>query len=208
MAVVQAQSGDHRPSGGRAAWRDMDRRSRTRRDRIWANNHTPKGIITRRERIARPTKSANFRAGCAVASPSTHRIGLGTASALRRGGRPSRRACQGHRRHHVRSTGPLSYRYAGARGVRCCRTAVDLMDAGSPVAERDLVAAPAHPTRGIRGRRPRFRCTSLVIQSLTSIWVGRTSGSPWNTTGINTGPTGPRMSKTCDGPSSSTGWTG
>jgi very-short-patch-repair endonuclease len=25
----------------------------------------------------------------------------------------------------------LTYRYAGARGVRCCRTAVDMMDAGS-----------------------------------------------------------------------------
>ncbi len=25
----------------------------------------------------------------------------------------------------------LTYRYAGARGVRCCRTAIDMMDAGS-----------------------------------------------------------------------------
>ena len=96
---------------------------------IWANNHTPKGIITRRERI-QADEVCELPGGVSVASPPRTALDLGRYL-------PFDEAVA-HLDALARATGvttsevlELSYRYTGARGVRCCRTAVDMMDAGS-----------------------------------------------------------------------------
>jgi hypothetical protein len=96
---------------------------------IWANNHTPKGIIARRERLG-ADEVCEFPDGMPVASPARTALDLGRylpfddavahLDALSR----------------VTAVPPadvfaLSNRYAGARGVRCCRAAVKMMDAGA-----------------------------------------------------------------------------
>jgi hypothetical protein len=96
---------------------------------IWANNHTPRGVITRRERLG-ADEVCEFPDGMRVATPARAALDLGRY--LEFGEAVAHldalaRATAVHRRDIL----ALTYRYAGARGVRCARTAVDMMDAGA-----------------------------------------------------------------------------
>ena len=95
---------------------------------IWANNHGPTGIVTRRERIA--TDEVCRLLGITVATPARTAFDLGRHLPLEK--------AVAHLDALARATGvtdsdvwPLADRYAGARGVRRCRTAIELMDAGA-----------------------------------------------------------------------------
>lgn len=96
---------------------------------IWSNNHTPKGVITRRERVA-ADEICEFQDGMSVATPARTALDLGRYLPFE--------DAVAHLDALARATAvsasdvlALSYRYAGARGVRCCRAAVDMMDAGA-----------------------------------------------------------------------------
>ena len=96
---------------------------------IWANNHTPKGVITRRERLG-ADEVCEFPDGMRVATPARAALDLGRYLDFG--------DAVAHLDALARATAvsapdvlALTYRYAGARGVRCCRTAVDMMDAGA-----------------------------------------------------------------------------
>lgn len=95
---------------------------------LWSNSNPPDGIITRRERIA-PGEITRIR-GMFVTTPA--RTGLDLGRHLPRAEAVARLDAL------AQSTGvaaadilELSYRYKGTKGVRRCREAVDLMDAGA-----------------------------------------------------------------------------
>lgn len=94
---------------------------------IWANNHRPEGIITRRERIS--AEEIVAVQGLSVAAPSRTAFDLGRH--LRRD------QAVIHLDALARATGIveeevswLANRYAGTRGLLRFRDAIDLMDAG------------------------------------------------------------------------------
>ncbi len=96
---------------------------------VWANNHTPASVITRRERID-TDEMCEFPDGMLVASPARTALDIGRYLQFDES--------VAHLDALARATAvsssevlALSYRYAGARGVRCCRTAVTMMDAGA-----------------------------------------------------------------------------
>jgi hypothetical protein len=96
---------------------------------IWDNNHSPKGVITRRERIS-ADEICHFPNALPVATAARTALDLGRhlpfdaavahLDALARATRVT-----------VPEVLALTHRYAGARGVRCCRSAIDMMDAGA-----------------------------------------------------------------------------
>lgn len=95
---------------------------------LWSNSNPPDGIITRRGRIA-PGEITRVQ-GMFVATPA--RTGLDLGRQLPRG------EAVAHLDALARSTGvaaadilELTHRYRGTKGVRRCREAVDLMDAGA-----------------------------------------------------------------------------
>jgi very-short-patch-repair endonuclease len=95
---------------------------------VWSNNHTPPGIIAYRDAIA--DDEICEVGGISVATPARTALDLGRK--LRRN------SAVRHLDALARATGismedvgPLTKRHAGTRGVRCCRQALELMDAGS-----------------------------------------------------------------------------
>lgn len=95
---------------------------------VWANNHSPVGIVTHRDRIA--DDEICDRLGIAVATAARAALDLGRKL-------PRDKAVR-HLDALARATGitmedvqPLTKRYAGTKGVRLCRIAVELMDGGS-----------------------------------------------------------------------------
>jgi very-short-patch-repair endonuclease len=95
---------------------------------VWANNHTPAGIISHRDRIA----ADEIRELDGIFVATAARVALDLGRKL-----PRDTAVQ-HLDALARATGitmedvqPLTKRYAGTKGVRCCRQAIELMDAGS-----------------------------------------------------------------------------
>ncbi len=94
----------------------------------WANNHSPAGIITYRDCIG-DDEMCELR-GIAVATPARTALDLGRKLrrdiAVRHLDALSR--ATGVTANHVL---PLTERYAGTKGVRLCRQALDLMDAGA-----------------------------------------------------------------------------
>ncbi|WP_111511727.1 hypothetical protein [Mycobacterium kyogaense] len=95
---------------------------------LWANNRCPTGIVTRRERIA-PDEIV-WIDGIPVATPA--RAGLDLGRYL------PRNIAVAHLDALAASTGvtaeeilDLTHRYKGRHGVRRCREAVGLMDAGA-----------------------------------------------------------------------------
>lgn len=95
---------------------------------LWANNHCPDGIITRRERIA--PGEITWIDGMPVATPA--RTGLDLGRYL------PRNIAVAHLDALASATGvtaeeilDLTYRYKGRHGVRLCREAVELVDAGA-----------------------------------------------------------------------------
>lgn len=95
---------------------------------LWANNHCPEGIITRRERIA--PDEIIWIDGMPVATPA--RTGLDLGRYL------PRNIAVAHLDALASATKltsddilELTYRYKGRHGVRLCREAVELMDAGA-----------------------------------------------------------------------------
>jgi hypothetical protein len=95
---------------------------------VWANNHSPAGIITYRDRIA-DDETSQLR-GVAVATPARTALDLGRK--LRRD------EAVRHLDALARATGitaedviPLTKIYAGTRGVRLCWQALELMDGGA-----------------------------------------------------------------------------
>ncbi|KGI67324.1 hypothetical protein MJO55_07455 [Mycolicibacterium rufum] len=95
---------------------------------LWANNHSPAGIITRREQIA-PGEIVSID-GMPVATPA--RAGLDIGRYL------TRNVAVAHLDALASTTGvtpgeivDLTYRYKGRHGVRRCREATELMDAGA-----------------------------------------------------------------------------
>ncbi|MGZ8801039.1 MAG: hypothetical protein ACXWZL_00065, partial [Mycobacterium sp.] len=95
---------------------------------LYSNNRPPGGIITRRERIA--PGEITWINGVAVATPA--RTGLDLGRHLPRG------EAVAHLDALAAATGvtapdilELTHRYKGTNGVRLCREAVDLMDAGA-----------------------------------------------------------------------------
>lgn len=95
---------------------------------VWANNHTPAGIVSHRDRIA--DDEICEVGGITVATPARTALDLGR--------KLPRDAAIIHLDALARATGvsiedvqPLTKRYAGTKGVRLCRQALDLMDAGS-----------------------------------------------------------------------------
>jgi hypothetical protein len=95
---------------------------------LWQNSHRPSGIITRRDRIT--DDEICLVRGIPVATPARTALDLGRFL--------SRDAAVTHLDALARVTGvkesdvrPLIDRYAGARGVKKCRTALSLMDDGA-----------------------------------------------------------------------------
>ncbi|MCH9642568.1 MAG: hypothetical protein K0U71_12820 [Actinomycetia bacterium] len=95
---------------------------------LHANNRPPPGIVTRRERIA--PDEITWIDGVAAAAPA--RTGLDLGRHLPRG------EAVAHLDSLAAATGmtaadvlELTHRYRGTHGVRLCREAVDLMDAGA-----------------------------------------------------------------------------
>jgi hypothetical protein len=95
---------------------------------IWANNHKPSGVIVRRDRIADDEVGRLY--GMSVATPARTAFDLGRFL--------SRDIAVAHLDSLAHTTvvkasdvEPLAERYAGARGVKGCRTAIALMDAGA-----------------------------------------------------------------------------
>ncbi|UBV23222.1 hypothetical protein H8Z59_08825 [Mycolicibacterium fortuitum] len=95
---------------------------------IWANNRPPRGIVTHNDRFA-PDEVDEIN-GMAVTNVARTVLDLGRYL--------PRRAAVEHLDALARATGldvqhvvPLTERYAGARGMRRCREALSLMDAGA-----------------------------------------------------------------------------
>jgi hypothetical protein len=95
---------------------------------VCANNHGPVGIITHRDRIGHDEMCELN--GIAVADPARTALDLGR--------KLPRDKAVAHLDALARATGvraedvlKLTRRYAGTKGVRCCRLALDLMDAGA-----------------------------------------------------------------------------
>ncbi|MDA2894460.1 hypothetical protein PDG61_26370 [Mycolicibacterium sp. BiH015] len=95
---------------------------------IWANNHSPTGIVSRREPIA--PGEITWHRGIPIANPAR--------AALNIGRHLPRDEAVAHLDALARATGvqaadilELAQRYKGSRGVRRCRGAVELMDAGA-----------------------------------------------------------------------------
>jgi hypothetical protein len=95
---------------------------------VWANNHSPAGIITYRDRIA-DDEILELR-GITVATPARTALDLGRKL-------PRYEAVR-HLDALARATGlteedvnPLTKIYAGTKGVRLCRQAIELMDGGA-----------------------------------------------------------------------------
>jgi very-short-patch-repair endonuclease len=95
---------------------------------VWANNHSPAGIITYRDRIAEDEVCELL--GIAVATPARTALDLGR--------KLTRDKAVQHLDALARATGitaedvmPLTKLYAGTKGVRSCRQAVELMDSGA-----------------------------------------------------------------------------
>lgn len=95
---------------------------------LWVNNHRPRGIVTRRERIS--ADEIVVVRGMAVASPARAAFDLGRHLARDR--------AVAHLDALARATGLvasdvtwLEGRYTGARGIRRFREAIDLMDPGA-----------------------------------------------------------------------------
>ena len=95
---------------------------------IWNNNHPPPGIIVRNERFT--CDEVIEINGMAVATPQRAAFDLGRFLL--------RDAAVRHLDALARATGlasehvlPLADMYKGARGIRRCRMAIDLMDAGA-----------------------------------------------------------------------------
>lgn len=95
---------------------------------IWANNRPPRGIVTHNDRFA-PDEVDEIN-GMAVTNVARTALDLGRYL--------PRRAAVEHLDALARATGldvqhvvPLTERYAGARGMRRCREALSLMDAGA-----------------------------------------------------------------------------
>lgn len=95
---------------------------------IWANNHSPTGIVSRREPIA--PGEITWHRGIPIAKPERAALDIGRHLA--------RDEAVAHLDALARATGiaapdilELTYRYKGSRGVRKCREAVALMDAGA-----------------------------------------------------------------------------
>lgn len=95
---------------------------------VWANNHSPVGIITHRDRIT-DDEICELR-GIAVASVARTALDLGR--------KLPRDDAVKYLDALARATGitkedvePLTKRYAGTKGVRLCRQSVELMDGGS-----------------------------------------------------------------------------
>ena len=93
---------------------------------LWSNNYSPKGVITRRDRIA--PGEITWIKGMPVATPARAALDLGRYL-------PHSQAVA-HLDSIGRATGvasadilELAHRYKGTKGVRRCRRAVDLMDA-------------------------------------------------------------------------------
>jgi hypothetical protein len=95
---------------------------------LWANNHRPPGIVTRRDRYL-PDEVATVD-GIPVATPARTAFDLGRQ--LRRGEAVAHldalSCATGITAAEVMAT---ANRYHGARGIRALRTAVDLMDGGA-----------------------------------------------------------------------------
>lgn len=107
-----------------ARWVDND----TPIELLWANNHSPAGIVTRRERIA--ADEITWIDGMPVATPA--RTGLDLGRYL------PRNTAVAHLDALAAATGvtadeilALTYRYKGRHGVRRCREAAELIDAGA-----------------------------------------------------------------------------
>lgn len=95
---------------------------------VWANNHTPAGIVSHRDRIA--DDELCQLDGITVANPARTALDLGR--------KLPRDAAVAHLDALARASGvsiedvaPLAKRYAGTKGVRLCRVALDLMDGGA-----------------------------------------------------------------------------
>ncbi|KMO84385.1 hypothetical protein BST22_22005 [Mycolicibacterium chubuense] len=95
---------------------------------LWANNHCPDGIVTRRERIA--PGEITWIDGMPVATPARTALDLGRYL--------PRNIAVAHLDALASATGvtaeeilDLTYRYKGRHGVRLCREAVELVDAGA-----------------------------------------------------------------------------
>lgn len=95
---------------------------------IWANNRPPRGIVTHNDRFA--SDEVDEINGMAVTNVARTALDLGRYL--------PRRAAVEHLDALARATGldvqhvvPLTERYAGARGMRRCREALSLMDAGA-----------------------------------------------------------------------------
>ena len=167
---------------------------------VWANNHSPVGIVTHRDRIA--DDEICDRLGIAVATAARAALDLGRKL-------PRDKAVR-HLDALARATGitmedvqPLTKRYAGTKGVRLCRIAVELMDGGSQSPQRHGCGY-CSSTTGTRGPKPRSRSTNTAPQSLTSTWVGHIFEYPLSTTATSTALTGALTSRKCDVPNSST----
>lgn len=107
-----------------AKWIDDD----TPVEVLWSNNRYPDGVIARRERVA-PGEITRIN-GIPVATPA--RTGLDLGRQLPRGEAVARLDALGQATDVAAADIlDLAQRYKGTNGVRRCREAVDLMDAGS-----------------------------------------------------------------------------
>ncbi len=95
---------------------------------LWSNSNPPDGILSRRERI--PPGEITRVNGIFVTTPPRTALDLGR--------RLSRGEAVAHLDALARATGvqaaeilELTHRYKGTKGVRRCREAIDLMDAGA-----------------------------------------------------------------------------
>lgn len=95
---------------------------------LWANNHTPDGVIARRERID-PDEIVDL-GGMAVATPARTALDLGR-HLLRDPAVAHLDALAAATMVRASDVLVLARRYPGTKGVRLCREAVDLMDCGS-----------------------------------------------------------------------------
>jgi hypothetical protein len=95
---------------------------------VWANNHTPTGVVSHRDRITHDELCEV--GGITVANPARTALDLGR--------KLPRDVAVVHLDALAHASGisaedvaPLAKRYAGSKGVRLCRAALDLMDGGS-----------------------------------------------------------------------------
>lgn len=95
---------------------------------IWANNHHPTGIITRRDRIAEDEVCRIH--GLAATTPARTALDLGRY--LRRDQAVAHLDALAHVTGIKQpDVALLAERYRGSRGLRLCQNAIELMDAGA-----------------------------------------------------------------------------